>query len=230
MGYPCSKKRRKIFIKGGDYIPCKGFNNSMFILINVDENYNVDEYYNKNDNFIENKIKHIKLFKNGRMQITGCKSMGEIKKIFDIITDNMKIYIKYFNCDESNYFPHFIHINMYDIIYSLHKIENKDKFETLFNMRVLFDLIKKENINNNIPFTLSHNKKTIMPLKINLWIDNEGNTNIDKDCEASCLKIVIYKNGYIIITGGNSYEKMLIGKKKIDEFLDTNYNIIKFNK
>jgi hypothetical protein len=225
MGYPCSKKRRKLFIRGEQGNPSKGFNNSLFMILNIDDSYNVEEYYKKNDSFIESKIKHIKLFKNGRLQITGCKSIDEINIIFDNLKKELHKYIKNFKINdkeisENDFNPHFIHINMYDVIYSIHKTANFTFFDIYFNMRALFNLLKIESNSENPEFLLSHNKKTIMPLKLNLWIKEENEE------KASCLKIVIYKNGYIIITGANSYEKIETGKKKINEFLDRNYDKI----
>ena len=255
IGYPCSKARRKKFsLNQEGYIPTNGFSNSMFIIININgEKYNVDEYYNRKGIFKEKSIKHVKLFKNGRMQITGCKSSEEIVKAMDILNSELA---KYSSCFTKKLRPHYIHSNMYDVIYTL--LDSSDKNINLNLMKILKYIKERDRKLIDCEFAvegeiateedkkyikecafekdmvLSENERNITPLKFDYWVSNNPNDNEKNFSEIfdpatnrkllSREKITVHTNGQIIITGGNTEIKILKGIKIVNKFISDHFN------
>lgn len=154
---------------------------------------------------------NIKLFTNGSIQMTGCKSIENVIDVLDKTFDElkvvkalidikqMKIIDKPFINDPSKLYLEFVNNIIIGMINSNFKYPNKiDRLK-------LYNLLNSENIQSKYDPS------------------NHACVNIKYHCVDKTISIFVFEKGPIVITGAKNCEHVLAGYNFINKYLLTNH-------
>lgn len=175
--------------------------------------------YNQISIKVHHQIKPIsvKLFKNGTIQATGCKSLRHLLMTLSslFVKLNEPICIINFETREiivdQSYFNHkknkMLNIkNLYNFNFDL--INTNFKIGYKIDRRILYNLIKDK-------------------MNVSIELSSHSGVNIKfKSLEGNDVTILIFQSGKIIITGGKTYDQIFDVYCFIVNFLKVNYNDI----
>ena len=175
-------------------------------------------FYNQLTMLIENdsKIANVKVFNNGKIQMTGIKKTESCEKILNIIKNKII---------ELNLASNTKNIN---VISSNIVLINSD-----FSMgyKINPDILYREVLNKNIFVTY---EPCIYPgVNIKYYLRNDQETNGICPCESQCngkgkngackkVTIAVFNSGNIIITGANCKEQLVVCYNFIKTMIDQN--------
>lgn len=217
--YPKKKRNtKKVSIKK------TSFDNQVTIL------YKLDNYPN------------LKIFKNGNIQITGVRDKEDVKKIVDLIIEEIKNIHKEHkissceNLEEKIGFYNF-HIRMINTDFkTFNDKEMTDKF--LIRRKVLHKILISDVYNNKCSFEPGkyHGVKLEFFWNLNKEKQNgicccnehcfgKGKGNGNKDCKK--ITIAIFESGSVLITGGVSFEQINYAYDYITDIFKTHKEEIK---
>jgi TATA-box binding protein (TBP) (component of TFIID and TFIIIB) len=157
---------------------------------------------------------NIKLFTNGSIQMTGCKSVEnvidvvekvfyELKVVKAIIDKNtMKFVDKPFIND-----PNKLHLNLIDNII-IGMINSNFKYPNKIDRLKLFNLLQSESIESKYDPS------------------NHACVNIKHKCIDKTISIFVFEKGPIVVTGAKNCEHILSGYNFINKYLLTNHKKI----
>lgn len=235
-GVPTNKKCRRLLLKGDDKYYTeeeqkKPFLHAMFISINTNyKNYDLYDILEKNGEIYDKYLVHAKIFVNGNIQLTGCKSDNDISIASEIIQDEFNQEKYSFN----NVSIIFMRYNMYNVNFYYKNVIEKMHNSLLLNNPFLelsnVETYILEHLNDNtVDFKQMKSKRE--PIKIECivsdnidWDQNkisvtETDINGDKICKT--VTAMVYSKGTIIVTGSNSIYKTINTIYKIYDILKT---------
>jgi len=170
--------------------PKKNFYNQLTTVINV----NKDRYIN------------IKLFKNGSIQLTGCKSLEECNIGINKLFNKMKEIYSYIDDNDE-----FVDINF---------VENVDNIE-ISKMKIVL-------INSNFTINYKINREILVNLLNNEHItykyepSSHAAVNIKYKCNNRIVSILVFQTGNIIITGAKKISQIIESYRYIHTYLQKN--------
>lgn len=163
---------------------------------------------------------NIKLFKNGSIQMTGCKMISAavyaLEKLFNIL--KMPAHINDKIDDNKRYAEPYIFLNLVDIYAFKIAMINSD-FDIGFNINreKLFDKLTKDKY--DCTFDPSRHAG------VNIHYKNSDKT-LDASGKEHVSTILVFDKGKIIITGARNYRQIMECFKFINTYLLENYNKI----
>lgn len=146
--------------------------------------------------------KSVKLFSNGALQITGCKTIEESTDIAFVVMQTLFMHCRLRVAadaviDKSTFVPN---INLINSNFSIKQAIDLDKlFEVLTSCKWIAMLNRRTHSGVNIPLKMEDGK---------------------------VIKIMIFTRGNIIITAAKTSEHLFEGYKRIVEFLDSKFSEI----
>ena len=169
----------------------------------------------KQDNIVKKGIINIKLFINGAIQITGCKSIIDFKNSLTILFNKLKtvkgVYDSKTDTIIDKYFVN--DLNLLEL-----KHINKIKIAMInSNFNIGFS-IDRENLYGLL---LSNNITCSYDPVIHACVNIKYNYDDKKK-----ISIFVFEKGTIIITGVNNCEQIIAAHKFINTYLNKNYNSI----
>jgi TATA-box binding protein (TBP) (component of TFIID and TFIIIB) len=160
---------------------------------------------------IGNEVINVKLFKNGAIQMTGCKSMKNVYEVLNILLENLKIE-KAILVDNN--------------IIEKTFVENPEDLK--------LDDLKIVMINSNftVPYSIDREKfyKILIECGTNCTYEPciHACVNIKYMCGPKKISIFVFQSGAIIITGANNVDHIILAYDYINAKLqDNSYKIIK---
>jgi len=176
-------------------------------------------FYNQTSLHIKIKTKkedsvHVKLFTNGSMHITGCRTCDDIVETISSIINELtksKIIVGD-NCGEIEF---------------IRKINNNN----IFDLTSIFDLkVNMINTNFELPFKVVLRKlyELLLLKKYDCFYDKISHSCVDIkfDHPQQIVSIFVYEDGSVVITGANTGEQINQAYIFINKFLYSNYKKI----
>jgi TATA-box binding protein (TBP) (component of TFIID and TFIIIB) len=156
---------------------------------------------------------NIKIFKNGSLQVCGCKSIDELKTICELIVQKFKVVYGIANFEKGI---------MIDVPY----VSNPTKLslENVQNLQVCMI-----NSNFNIDFKIDRQKlydvlqNSIKNIKVTLDPMRHAPVNMKYEIFGKKISIFVFESGKIIITGSRKIEHLRLTYNFINKFLLENY-------
>ena len=212
-----TKKNKKKFRTG-----TKNFFNQVSLLINMESILiNVQK---KNTNKKTQNVMNIKFFKNGSLQLTGCKNISSVVFILDKLFSIMKMPIKSDEYDEIKYFANpvfFLDIlDLYDLKIAMINSDFSIGFD--IDRNKLFSLIKSE---KNAVYDCVYDSSRHAAVMIHYSHDEIN----PKKKKKFITTIIVFAKGKIIITGTHNYMRLIECYKFINIYLIENYQKIASN-
>jgi TATA-box binding protein (TBP) (component of TFIID and TFIIIB) len=161
----------------------------------------------------DNKAINVKLFKNGSIQMTGCKSIKNAYEILVILINNLKVEKAVIIDDEiveKKYITNIEDIKIFD--FKVVMINSNFTVNYSIDREQLYNILKKE----GVTCTYEPCIHACVNIKFNCKSDNKQ------------ISIFVFQSGAIIITGANNTTHILSAYDYITKKLKENYsNIIK---
>lgn len=171
----------------------------------------------------ENNYMNIKLFSNGKIQITGCKSLADVSIGLNKLIKNILLY----NIDN-------IFTENKELTYNEPVVE---MINSNFNVNFSIDLSKlyyilDKKLRNNDKYIIAVSYESLMYPGINLKFANlDEKTGFTKNKYNQIrynkkISLFIFSSGNIIITGANNHNQINLSYNYINNILKENYSTI----
>ncbi len=168
------------------------------------------------------KIKYdmnIKIFKNGSLQITGCKDMHHFHNVIDTLIEILKTSYELEN-KEYYFTDNPDAINLTDV--NIRMIVSYFWFDFKIDRKNLFYLINKYHYKNTTDTEFGYIESTFNPMSGHSCVNIKHQYN-----EAQKTSIFVFQTGAIIITGAKNLQHIIAAYQFIDKLIHKYYKIIK---
>ena len=157
---------------------------------------------------------NIKLFTNGSIQMTGCKSVDNVVDVVDKIFNELKVIKAVVDCNTMK-------------IVDKPFINDPSKLDLNFITNITIGMINSNfRYPNKIDRLKLFNLLTSESIECKYDPSNHACVNIKHQCIDRTISIFVFENGPIVITGAKNCEHILAGYNFINRYLLTNHKKI----